>query len=286
MSDANDVMDELWDQWKADDAPETPEVEEAPVPVVAEPTIADAQHDAYMQTLQAQRELAELQKARLQEEQSEEDDEDEEIYLTQENLDAGIENDLVGTFKWIAENAEQYIPQLISTVRRHEEFGHDIADKMQFDYFRYKQQQQQYEFDSYREKIEADKQKKVDEQKEFDGKRQAVATTINQMREAYGESFIQNEEKIHAKVSEQSPRMLKWCEDNNVTVTPQIIKEFITNVYFEVRNEEINNAKARMYDGAHYAETPTGLQAVEASEDDKWMADILDTAEQMGKSIV
>lgn len=276
-------------QEEVEEAPEEEQVEEQPEEELHPAEIARREQQAIydrklaemQQQIAAQNQWQQQQyqyqqeQLRMQQEQAQQQTQ-QQLHVTAEQLEAGIENDLAGTFRWVAHNRPDLVPAIASRVREHEAYGNQVADAMlvEFNQFQVQRATEQY-------------QEQIAQQQAPQQVEQVMGQIIQGLEQRHGEAFS----GLKGEIAEEAGKLIEgwgqWMTQQGHEIRPQDVADFVTQVYFDVRQQKLNTVaqqprKPQKLTPNQHVENPTAITRKESTPDEDAMNELLEGARSLG----
>lgn len=156
------------------------------------------------------------------------------LHVSQEQVDAALQNDLRGTYQWVAMNRPDLMPYIVGKAREDERYGHSVADQMLVEFQQFQMQRQQAQFEEQRQVQEAPAQVES-----------TMLQILTSLEGKHGETFTAMKDQISEAAAEAGPAFFEYMSSNGYEVTPQTVADFISQVYLDLREQNINKAAAK-----------------------------------------
>lgn len=164
--------------------------------------------------------------------------------VTVEDLRHGVDTNLAGTFQWTVAYRPDLVPSLITMVRNTEGMGHELADQMVVEYSDYKAQLAAKRAEELYETRAAEREAEQAPLRQ----REAMESVVESLTERFGENFEAAREEIGKRLETDGRKYIEYLqseavkagEDPAKVVTPQLLREMMSDIYLEIREQALN----------------------------------------------
>lgn len=205
------------------------------------------------------------------------------VQVSREQIDSELDRNPIGAFQWVAANRPDLMPNVISMVREKEQLGHEVADAMMTEWTQFQMQQHSAQVQQQLEATQAQYQNQQVPGQVNDTMVQILGT----LEARHGEPFKALSADIATQAIEKAESWKQYMHENGLEVTPQSVADFVTGVYYDIRESRLQTAasapaKPVKLTPQQHVENPGANRQVESTPDQDAINELMEGARALG----